>query len=756
MRRLRLVLVGFLLGIIIVAGAVVWHLDTAISSAFEGRRWDVPAHVYAQPLELYAGRSLTADALENALRQLGYRKQRRADAPGTYARSRSAVELVTRSFRFWDGEAPAAGAFVRFANGRIARLSDQAERSDLAILRLEPLLVGSLFPGVVEDRMVAGPDEVPELLRQALLAVEDRRFEDHSGLDFRGIARAAWVNIKSGEVQQGGSTLTQQLVKSYFLSNERTLRRKITEAVMALLLERRYSKPELLNAYINEVYLGQDGPRAIHGFEMASRYHFGRPLQELEPQQLAILVAMVRGPSYYDPRRQAERARTRRNRVLDALVESGAITREDADAGKKREFGLAEKPVRGASYFPAFMALVRRQLQRDFSNEDLSQAGLQIFTTLDPLVQARAEQALSTRISRLEAQVGEGLEGAVVVTSTDGAEVLAAVGGRDPAFAGFNRVLDARRPVGSLLKPLVYLAALESGRYHLATLVNDAPLVIADESGEDWAPRNYDQQFLGEMPLVRALAESRNLPAVRVGMATGLERVTAVMRKFGWQSETRAYPSLLLGAVPMSPFEVAQLYNTLASAGAYTPLKAVRFVHDESGEPVNRYPLALRQVSASTDVTQINAGLLTAMRRGTGRSARSRLPEGLEVAGKTGTTDELRDSWFAGFSGEHLAVVWVGRDDNQPAGLSGAAGALAVWSDLFAQLPTRSLQLDLDDALRVAWINYQTGLESDPECGDTVPVPLPSSAEPGFQPGCEPGSRRGLERALKWLKDKIG
>lgn len=747
---------GLLVAAVIVLAVVVWHLDRTITTAFEGRRWDVPAHIYAQPLELYEGRQIAIDELDDALVQLGYRKRRSADAPGTYSRSRTAIELRSRPFRFWDDQQTTQHAFVRFAGGRITSLKNGSQRDSIAILRLDPLLVGSLFPGVVEDRIVTPPDEVPALLRASLLIVEDRRFFDHHGIDFRGIARAAWVNLKSGQLVQGGSSLTQQLVKSYFLTNTRTLRRKLTEAVMALLLERRYSKDALLNAYINEIYLGQDGPRAVHGFALASRYHFGRPLAELETNQLALLVAMVKGPSYYDPRRRPERARQRRDMVLGLLSQAGEISEAQANAERQKDLGLASKPVHGASYYPAFMALVRQQLVNDFEKDDLSQAGLQVFTTLDPLTQLRAEQSLSGGITRLEKTVPVGLEGAMIVTSVNGAEVLAAVGGRDPAFDGFNRVQNARRPIGSLVKPFVYLAGIETGRYNLATLLDDEPISLPQEKGEDWSPQNYDQKFQGQMPVIRAFAESRNLPAVRLGMAAGVKRVVAVLQKFGYQESVEPYPSVLLGTVEMTPFEVAQLYNTFANNGAYTPLNAVRFVLNESGEPLNRYPLKLRQVSEPADVIQINAGLLTAMRRGTGRSARSRLPDGWEAAGKTGTTDDLRDSWFAGFTGDRLAVVWIGRDDNAPAGLSGAAGALTVWTDLFAGMASQPLVLDMDESLRVAWINYATGLESEPGCGDTVPVPLPVKARLAAEPGCEPGSGRGIgERALNWLRNKI-
>lgn len=742
---------------LIVGSLWIWFLDRTITRAFEGRRWDVPAHIYAQPLELYEGRQLGIDELQRALIQLGYRKRRRADAAGTFARSRTAIELVSRPFRFWDGEEGAQDAFVRFERDQIVSLTDQSQQKKIPILRLDPLLVGSLFPGVIEDRLVTPPGEVPELLRDSLLLVEDRRFFEHSGIDYQGIARALWVNVRSGELRQGGSTLTQQLVKSYFLSNERSLRRKLTEALMALLLERRYSKEALLNAYVNEIYMGQDGPRAVHGFALASRYHFGRPLAELEPHHLALLVAMVKGPSYYDPRRHPERAQARRDLVLGQLAEAGLLAPDQARLEAQKGLDLASKPVRGASYFPAFMSLVRQQLSRDFAEDDLARAGLQVFTTIDPLVQARAERALADRIGKLEQVVAPGLQGAMIVTSVSGAEVLAAVGGRDPSFDGFNRVLSARRPIGSLIKPFVYLAGIESGHFNLASILVDEPVVIEQDSGEDWAPGNYDNEFKGAMPVVRALADSRNVPTVKLGMSVGVAQVAEALKKFGFARDVRPYPSLLLGAIAMTPLEVAQLYNTFASNGALSPLSAVRFVFDEQGQPLNRYPLQLRQVSAVADVVQINAGLLTAMRRGTGRSARARLPAGFEAAGKTGTTDELRDSWFAGFSADRLAVVWIGRDDNAPAGLSGAAGALAAWTDLFAGLPSESLVLDLDDSLRVAWINYASGLESDPGCGDTVPVPVPRTALLAVQPGCEPGSGRGIgERALDWLREKIG
>jgi len=753
-RLLRLRVVWVPLALLLVAfAAYVFYLDHLVTSRFDGRRWNLPAHVYARPLELYAGLPLSADGLSAELKRLGYRAVARPDQPGTYRRTGGRIELVSRPFRFWDGEQASQRASVAFWGASVAGLRG-ARGAELPLLRLDPLLVGSVFPADGEDRIIVAPDEVPELIPAALKVVEDRRFEQHAGVDVLAIGRALFVNVTSGGVRQGASTLTQQLVRSYFLSNERTLRRKLREALMALLLERHYGKADILNAYINEIYLGQDGSRAIHGFGLASQFYFSKPLGELQLHEIATLVAIVRGPSYYDPRRHPERVQERRNLVLRLLAEEQVISAGQARQASARALGVVLERNTGASYFPAFLALVNKELAVSYRRDDLTTAGLRIFTSLDPMIQSRAEQSLSAGLARLQRPKRPELEGAVVVVSPQTAEVLAIVGGRRAGFEGYNRALDARRPVGSLIKPVVYLAALQEGRT-LATRIDDAPIEVKLARGKTWLPQNYDGLAHGEVPLVRALAESMNMATVRLGMEVGVPRVANLLRKLGVEAEVPANPSLLLGALDLSPMEVAQFYSTLASGGFRTPLRAVRSVQGPDGEPLTQFPLQTEQAADPAAVYQLDQALVQVMQRGTGRAARGRLPAGTIVAGKTGTSNDLRDSWFAGFGQDLLGVVWIGYDDNQPTGLTGASGAMSVWGDLLGSVPLASFEPPVPDGLVPLGIDYATGLAADAACGDLVLVPVPEGTTVPPAPNC-PGSRGGIaEGTLQWLRDLV-
>jgi penicillin-binding protein 1B len=564
------------------------------------------------------------------------------------------------------------------------------------------------------------------------------------------------VNLRAGGIQQGGSTLTQQLVKSYFLDSRRTLGRKIEEAMMAILLEIHFDKPDLMNAYINEIYLGQDGRRAIHGFGLASQFYFGKPAAELQLHEVALLVALVRGPSYYDPRRHPQRAQARRDMVLKLMVEHGVIDAATAQEAMKRPLGIVSTTNQAGGYYPAFLDLVRRTLRRDYREEDLTEAGLKIFSTLNPLAQSQAERALAQELDRLEKarkqKRPQPLEGVVVVTSPQNGEVIALVGGRKASFEGFNRALDAKRSIGSLVKPVVYLAALETGNYHAASIVEDAPIEVRLSNKQVWRPQNISQEVYGPVPLVRAMAQSLNLATVRLGMDVGLGKVTEEFRKLGLEQAPPELPSVLLGAVDVSPFEVAQLYNALANGGFNTKLRAVRAVLDAEGNPLKAFGLEVTPVASPEAVYQLNRMLVPVIERGTGRSARNVLPAGLVVAGKSGTSSDYRDSWFAGFSGTHLAVVWIGYDDNAPTGLTGSSGSLAVWARVMSALGTTSWNAPLPEGLQDTWIEFPTGLGARPDCGvEPVNVPVPSGTQLPMASGCETGVLQGIgERAREW------
>ncbi len=766
MKVRRLIIGGALLGVagaIAAAAVYVMRLDRMVVTQFEGRRWTLPAQVYAAPLELYVGLPLSGNDVETELQRLAYRRVDDVVRTGTYRQVGGEIDVGLRATRFADESRAAELLSITTADGAITALRDATGHA-LPIIRLDPLLIGSIFPIHGEDRIVVTPSEVPPLLPAALKAVEDRNFDTNRGVNISGILRALWFDIRHHQWDQGGSTLTQQLARSYFLTTRRTASRKIREAIMAVALDEHFSKADLMNAYINEIALGQDGDRAIHGFGLAAEFYFGTPLSELDLRQIATLVALVRGPSYYDPRRHPERALKHRNLVLDELVEQHVVSGQEARLAQAQPLGITAKTA--GAYYPAYLDLVRRTLRRDYREQDLTEAGLKVFTNLDPRVQADAEQVLDRQLARLERQrrrPGDGapLEGAAVVTEPQSGDVIAVVGGRDTSYDGFNRALDERRQIGSLVKPFVYLAALETGRYNATTIVNDTPVSVRLSNGKIWQPRDYTRQDEGPVPLVRALAESLNDATVNVGMDVGLDNVIQVLGQFGLEQEPAKNPSLLLGAVDLSPLEVAQLYGGLANGGFRTTLRAVRAVISADGKPLKAFEVEVQPVAKADVVYEVDSMLEQVMERGTGKPARGVLPRGLVVAGKTGTSSAQRDSWFAGFSGSDLAVVWVGYDDDRITGFTGETGALSPWSHLMADIATSSWSAPMPDSLQEVTIDYPTGLRAGAECSDDlVTLPVPPGTDPPLKPGCSGVSlgttlrstvQNAVQRAGRWL-----
>lgn len=746
------------LALLLLVAAIAWvvYLDRIVVQQFEGRRWSVPARVYAQPLELYAGAPVSAEELDRELKRLHYRTGDPGQGPGLYRRNGGTFDVHARRVRFADELREAVRLTIRTNAGGIDSLSPRGAKDELPLFRLDPLLIGNISPVHGEDRMILAPGDVPKLVTEGLKAVEDRRFDSHHGVDLRGLARAFWVNFRAGRVEQGGSTITQQLVKSYFLTDAQTYSRKLKEAVMAMRLEARFTKQEILNAYVNEVFLGQDGERAVHGFGLASQFYFAKPLDELDLAETALLVGLVKGPSYYDPRRRAERAKTRRDLVLKVFAASGLVTAEQAAAAAKKPLGIRAP---GGAYVPAYLDLVRRDLKRDYAEADLAAAGLAIYTSLDPRTQAAAERALTRQLVRLDAaskRKGARLEGAIVVTMPDSGDVVAVVGGRDVGFDGFNRALDARRPIGSLVKPAVYLAALETGRYNSATILDDSPVDLKLSGGKRWTPQNYTREIYGPVPMTRALAESLNLATVHLGLEVGLPKVASTLVKLGLDRKPAQHPSLLLGAVDMTPLEVAQIYSPFANGGFKARLRTVRAVVDDGGKTLRAFPVQVDAVAHPATIYQVDRMLTQVVARGTGRGALSRLPGGTVAAGKTGTSNDTRDSWFAGFTGSHLAVVWVGYDDNKPTGLTGGSGAMPVWAEIMGGVATTSWEPPLPELLEDRWIEYHTGYETTPECSpeDVVQVAVVQGVALPPKPDCAALAAPGtglVDRVKNWF-----
>ena len=737
-----------MLGFGLLVGALVpwfWSVDARVREEFGALQWQVPTRVMARPLLLARGLVMNADALEQELAAARYREDGEARLPGRYARDGERWTIHTRDFVDVDGPVPAARLVLTLSKGRIASLRD-ADGKDLAQARVDPARIATLYGTRQEERRLVKLEEVPPLLVTTLQAVEDRSFKHHHGVDPWAILRAMWVNLSSGEVRQGGSTLTQQLVRNLFLDRGQRLSRKISEAVHALVIEARFDKATILEAYLNQVYLGQDGGQAVHGVAAAAEFWFGRELDDLGAHEIALLVGMVQGPSWYDPRRYPERALARRNLVLEQMAETGLIDAAALRAARAQPLGVTRTASLARNRYPAFLELVRHQLAAEYPEDALRGAGLTVLTTLAPSAQHFAEAAAKQALADL-ARDRPPLETGLVVTSTDGGEVLAILGGRDADRHGFNRAMAAQRPVGSLMKPFVYLLALaQPDRWSLASPIEDAPLAVPLPRGRNWSPSNSDQQSHGWVALQDALARSYNQATVRLGLDVGVERLTRLLEALAGL-DLRPHPSLLLGAADLSPLQTAQLYQFLASGGQLAPLRSVRGVLDGEGRAIARYDQP-REPAAPGDALAarlVTLALQATAREGTAARLQSDGLGWLNPAGKTGTSNDARDSWFAGYTGSHLAVVWVGNDANEPTGLMGATGAMRVWSALFRQLPTEPLSV-AEDGLEWAWVDTERFATTEPECEGARRLPFVRGYLPAEHRGC------GWDRLRDWFR----
>ena len=565
-------------------------------------------------------------------------------------------------------------------------------------------------------------------------AVEDRDFKHHHGIALSSILRAAMANVLAGHVVQGGSTLTQQLVKNLFLDNGQHFTRKFNEALIALLIEARYDKHRILETYCNEVFLGQQGGQAVHGFAAGAEFYFGRDAKDLKPVEIALLVGMVQGPSLYDPRRHADAATARRNAVLNMFYQTGLID-DTLTAARAAPLGVPDTPGLPRNRTPAFLDLVRTQLQHDYPDAELQRAGLVIYTTLAPSTQALAEAALTRTLDGLGKKQAE-LQGAMIVTGARGGEVQALIGARDPADPGFDRALEAQRPIGSLVKPFVYLVALtQPQKYSLASLLDDSTVDMVQPNGAHWTPQNDDHETHGRVLLIDALAHSYNLATVHLGLDLGLDKVRGLLTSFDLGADINPNPSLLLGALDLSPFQVAQLYQYFAADGHALPLRALRGVVDAQGRALTRYGVKAGAGSYIQPARLATFAMQQVAQVGTAHAIADQGLGFLHAAGKTGTSDSQRDSWFAGFTGSHLAVAWVGRDDNKQTGLWGATGALQVWTALMRKLPSAPLNVP-QDGLDQVYVNPQSGVQTEAQCPGARSLPFMAGFAPQDNDHC--------------------
>ena len=661
------------------------YLDQKIRSRIDGKVWQLPAAVYGRMVNLEPDMSITKNEMVKLLEATQYRQVSKMTRPGEFTVQANSIEMIRRPFDFPDSKEGQVRARLTFDGDRLDTIENMDNNRQFGFFRLDPRLITMLSSANGEQRLFVARNGFPDLLVDTLLATEDRHFYEHDGISLYSIGRAVLANLTAGRTVQGASTLTQQLVKNLFLSSERSYWRKANEAYMAVLMDARYSKDRILELYMNEVYLGQSGDNEIRGFPLASLYYFGRPVEELSLDQQALLVGMVKGASIYNPWRNPKLALERRNLVLRLLQQQQVIDQELYDMLSARPLGV--QPRGGViSPQPAFMQMVRQELQSKLGDKVKDLSGVKIFTTFDSVAQDAAEKAAVEGIPALKKQRKlSDLETAMVVVDRNTGEVRAMVGGAEPQYAGYNRAMQARRSIGSLAKPATYLTALsQPNLYRLNTWIADAPISLRQPNGQVWSPQNDDKQFSGQVMLVDALTRSMNVPTVNLGMALGLPAIVDTWQKLGVsKDQLHPVPAMILGALNLTPIEVAQAFQTIASGGNRAPLSALRSVIAEDGSVLYQsFPQAERAVPAQAAYMTLWT-MQQVVQRGTGRQLGAKYP-GLHLAGKTGTTNNNVDTWFAGIDGREVVITWVGRDNNQPTKLYGASGAMSIYQRYLA------------------------------------------------------------------------
>jgi penicillin-binding protein 1B len=689
-KRLPLLLLA--LAVVAMAGLAVYggYLAVQIDGRFSSRRWQVPSTVYSDSTLLFPGQGCNHELFIAKLEALGYRRVNRPPAFGEYRLRPGRLEVFLH-----DLETPSqtrSGFPVQIAldRNRIGAITDQRSGRALPLLELEPEKIGLFFGAAREQRKLVAIDQVPRPLIQAVLAAEDSRFYHHHGVDPRGLLRALWANLRAGGIRQGGSTITQQLSKNYFLTPERTLSRKLKELLMALLIDARYAKDEILEIYLNEIYLGQKGSVSINGIGEAADFYFGKPVATLSLTEAAALAGLIKAPNLYSPHQDLERCRNRRDTVLRAMAKNGWLT---ADA----LHDALETPLTPAGFrtyhrmAPYFMDYLSEQLGALYSPEALASMGMSIYTTLDTQIQSAAETALLRGLARLEKSPGlrarrspaARLQGAVVVMQPKTGHILAMVGGRDYAESQFNRVSQARRQPGSTFKPFVFLAGLK--RFTPASRLSNRPRVY-EIDGRRWEPQNFEREPAPELSFRQALAHSANRATVSLAMQTGLDAVVATAEDFQFSTRLRPLPAMALGAFEVIPLELARAYCTFPAGGLEPYPLALKAVVNEAGQVLERRHMSIERVISPAAAFIMNSLLASVVTEGTAISL-ARRGITFPVAGKTGTTNNSRDAWFVGYTPELLALVWVGFDDGASIHASGPSAALPIWADLLTAIP---------------------------------------------------------------------
>ncbi|MCU1244734.1 MAG: family penicillin-binding protein, partial [Acidobacteria bacterium] len=698
---------------------------------FELRRLSLPTRIYADYTPLRPGLSMQRDDLLEKLDRLGYRQTTALVQSGDYIPAADGVDVFTRAFTHPSGTYQAQPVRVTIRDAAIASVSAAHEGKPVETAALEPELLTSILSDQLENRRPVVLDQIPQVLQDAVIVTEDIRFWHHPGVDPLGIFRAVFRNVKAGGVAEGGSTLTQQLVKNYYLTSERTMKRKVVEAFMAVILDAKYSKREILEAYLNDIYLGRNRSISIIGVGEASRFYFGKPVSEITPAQAALLAGMIRGPNNYAPFTHPDKAMPRRATVLGLMLHNKKI--DQAAYDKAMAEPLPRKPFRersGLSSIPFYVDRVMQEMARDYGIADVKGRGLQIYTALDLAAQDTATRSLEAGLQSLEkgnrrlrrGDPQKALQGVIIHVDVQTGEIRALVGGRNYDVNQFNRALNSKRLVGSLFKPFVFLTAFEPSLSQQnitpATLVSDTRFVLKRKFAEDWSPGNYEDAYHGTVTVREALEQSLNSASVRIGLACGLDPIIKTAHTLGVTEELEANPAIILGAVGIPPIQMADAYATLARSGSRVPLRTVRFVTDDRNKVVSAGDAVQPvQVFPARDVFLVTNMMKGVVDRGTAFGAR-RAGFKKIAAGKTGTTNDKRDAWFIGFTPQTLALTWVGFDDNSPIGISGGEGAVPIWTRymLWATAGQPDTDFSMPAGIVFAAMDESSGGLGTPQC----------------------------------------
>jgi len=735
--------------LVITIGIYAIYLDGKVRQKFEGQRWQVPVQVYGKAEALTLGDKLSLTHLVSSLHFSGYKKVHSVRHAGEYALSKNRLIVFRRIFSFDASMVTAQKITIDVKNEKISALyygSRQVEE-----IHLEPALLDRIVPQSKEDRVLVALEQVPEKLLDTLLLIEDRNFYFHSGISPFGILRALYNNLRAGRTVQGGSTLTQQLVKNMFLTRQKTLWRKVNEAIMALILEYRYSKDQLLEAYINEVYLGQNYANGIYGFGLAAEFYFGRTLEQLNNEQMAMLVGQVKGPSYYDPWRHPDNALTRRDLVLKLMFRNDFLSKAEYQQAIESPLSIRHNRRLVKQKYPDYLQLVKRELTKHLSEYD-QQSGIRVFTGFSLYSQLLLEETVHEQLSVFEKGSHKSqLQAAMMVTDIASGEIKAIVGDKESGYAGFNRALNAKRPIGSLIKPAIYLAALERyEQFNLATVLEDKKLTVTTDEGEKWQPKNYDGKYRGQVSFIDGLVKSLNIPTVNLGLTLGLNNIADVIFVLGYQRDFIMRPSVLLGALDMSPLEVNQFYLPIANNGYAQQGHTINKVVSEQGDTLWRFDNTNAQLFSSQASYLLGYALADVTKKGTAKSLSWRL-KGALLAGKTGTTNEQRDSWFVGYDNKHLVTTWLGRDDNKPTKYTGSSGALVMYSRFMKKQGVENLDLHIPKSISIVSFEKTTGNAIKGDCADSIKLPVTTTSLILLQECAQP-----IEKKRSWLERLFG